>query len=64
MFPWKNHAKNVHQELVLNCFLILVNDPKQPLHARNSFKNRCFERGLSKSIEKVHFIIPFEPSPF
>ena len=29
-------------------FLIFVNNSKQPLHARNSFKIRYFERGLSK----------------
>ena len=45
-------------------FLILVNNPKQPLHARNSLKTRYFERGLSKSLKKVNFIFSFEPSPF
>ena len=46
-------------------FLILLNNPKQPLHARNSFKSkRYFERGLSKSLWKVFFIFSFEPSPF
>ena len=38
--------------------------PKQPLHAWNSFKIRYFERGLSKTFEKVNFIFSFEPSPF
>ena len=33
-FLWKNHEENVHQ----NSHLILLNNPKQPLHARNSFK--------------------------
>ena len=33
--------KNVHQKLVQDSFL-LVNNPKQPLHARNSFKNKIF----------------------
>ena len=27
---------------------ILVNNPKQQLHARNSFKSKIFKRGLSK----------------
>ena len=40
-FLCKNHA-NVHQKLVPDPFLILVNNPKQPLHARNSFKNKVF----------------------
>ena len=36
-FLWKNHAENVHQKLASDSFSILLNDPKQPLHARNSF---------------------------
>ena len=36
------HAENVHQKLVPNPFFILVNNPKQPLHARNFFKNEIF----------------------
>ena len=40
-FLWKNYAENVHQKLVPD-FFILVNDPKQLLHARNSFKNKIF----------------------
>ena len=43
-------------------FLILLNNPKQPLHARNS--ERYFERGLSKSLKKATFIFSFETSPF
>ena len=35
-FLWKNHAKNMHQKLAPNPFLILLNNPKQPLHTRNS----------------------------
>ena len=38
----ENHAKNVHRKLDPDLFLILVNNPKQPLHARNSFKNKIF----------------------
>ena len=38
----ENHAENVHQKLVLGLFLILLNNPKQSLHARNSFKNKIF----------------------
>ena len=43
---------------------ILLNNPKQPLHARNFFKISYFERGLSKSLKKVNFIISFKPSSF
>ena len=38
-FLWRNH---VHQKLVPVPFLILVNNPKQPLHVRNSFENNIF----------------------
>ena len=38
----KNHAENVNQKLTPDSFLILRNNPKQPLHARNSFKNKTF----------------------
>ena len=31
----ENHAENVYQKLIPHPFLILVNNPKQPLHARN-----------------------------
>ena len=35
-------GKNEHQKQVPDPFLILVNYPKQPLHARNSFENKIF----------------------
>ena len=38
----KNHAENVQQKLVPDLFIILVNNPKQPLHARNYFKSKIF----------------------
>ena len=34
--------RNVHQKLVPDPSLILVNNPKQPLHAINSFENKIF----------------------
>ena len=42
----------MHQKLVLDPFLSLLNNAKQPLHARNSFK-RYFVRGFSKSLKKL-----------
>ena len=54
----------MHEKLVLDSFLILLYKVKQPLHARNSFKIRYFERGLSKSLKKFNFIFSFEPSLF
>ena len=58
------YAENMQQKLVPDIFIILVNNPKQPLHARNFFKVRFFERRLSKSHKKGNFIFSFEPSPF
>ena len=39
---WKNHAENVHQKVAADYFLILLNNPKQSLLARNSFENKIF----------------------
>ena len=41
-FYGKNHAENMHQNLVPDLFLILINNPKQPFDARNSFENKIF----------------------
>ena len=61
----ENHAENVHQKLAPDPFLILLNNPKQPLHARNSFKSkRYFERGLSKSLWKVFLFFLSSPVVF
>ena len=59
----KNHVENVYKKLVQDPFLILVNNLKQTFHTRNSFKNKYFQRGLSKSLNKVNFIFSFEPCP-
>ena len=40
----------MHQKLVLDPFLILVNNLKQPLQTTNSFENKSYERGLLKSL--------------
>ena len=34
--------ENIHQKLVPDLYLVLVNNPKKQLHARNSFKNKVF----------------------
>ena len=36
----KNNAENLQQKLVQDPFVTLVDDPKQPFHARNSLKNK------------------------
>ena len=40
-------------KLVPDPFLILVNNPKQPLHARNSFKNKIFWKRIIKVFKKL-----------
>ena len=50
--------------LVTEPFLILVNNPKQLLHARNSSKNKTLWKRLSKSYEKVNFIFLLNPAAF
>ena len=55
-FYGKFMQKNVHQKLVPDLFLILVNNPKQSLHARNLLKLRYFER-LSKSLKTLFFLL-------
>ena len=39
----ENSYRKCAPKLVPDPFLILVNNPEQPLHARNSFKKRYFE---------------------
>ena len=38
----------MHQKLAPDLFLILLNTPKQPLHARKSFKNKTFWKRIIK----------------
>ena len=58
----KNHAENVHQRLVPDTFLIMVNRPKQPLHGENYFWNQIFQRGLLKSLKKVNYMTRKKPA--
>ena len=49
-FYRKIMQKNMYQELVPDLFIILVNNPKQPLHERNYFKSKMFwKRIIRKS---------------
>ena len=50
---WKNHAENVHQKLVPDSFLILVNETKQPFYAGNFFKNKSLLEDYQKALEKL-----------
>ena len=63
-FLWRYHAENVQQKLVSDHFLLLVNNLKQPLHARNSLKIRYFESGLSKSIKTLTLLFLSKSVPF
>ena len=47
-FYRKIMQKNMYQELVPDLFIILVNNPKQPLHARNYFKSKIFWKRIIK----------------
>ena len=49
----EKHAENVHQKLVPDPFLILVYNPKQPLHARNSFKSKILKEDYQKALKKL-----------
>ena len=60
----ENHAENVHQRLVPDPFLILVNNSKQSLYAINSFKNKIFWKRVVKKLKKVNFIFSFKPISF
>ena len=61
---WKSHAENVHQKLVPDPFLILVNNPKQPLHARNSFKKDILIEDTQKALKKLALFFLSNPVPF
>ena len=54
----------MQQKLVPDLFIILVNNPKQPLNAKTILKVKYFERGLLKALKKVTSSFYFEPSPF
>ena len=60
IFIEKSYRKCAENELFIN----LVNNPGQPLHARNSLKERYFERGLLRSLKEGNFIFSFKPSSF
>ena len=46
----------MHQKLVPDPFLFLLNNLKQPCMQVILLTVRCFERGLFKSLEKASFI--------
>ena len=52
----------MHQKLVPDLFLFLVNSPKQPLHGRNSFKNKVICKRIIKKPLTLFFLL--NPVPF
>ena len=49
----EKNTENVHQKLVLDPFLGLVINSKQPLHARNCLKNKIFWKKIIKKPLKM-----------
>ena len=45
----KKYTENVHPKLVPDPFLLSVNISKQPLHARNYFKNKIISKRIIKN---------------
>ena len=58
----ENHAENMHQRLFPDPFLTLVNNPKKPLHVRNSFKNK--KEDYQKALKKFISFFLLNPVPF
>ena len=55
----------MQKKLVPDLFIILVNNPKQPVHARTYFKGKIFrKRIIKKSLKKVTFFLLLSPVPF
>ena len=53
----------MYQKLVPDPFLILINNPRKPLHARSSFKNKLFwKRIIKKLLKRLFFLL--NPVPF
>ena len=60
----KNDAENMHQKLASDPFLILLNNPKQTLHARNFFKNNILKEDYQKALKKLTLFFLSNPVPF
>ena len=64
-FLWKNHAENVHQKLAPDPCLILLNNPKQPLHGTNSFKkSNILKENYQKALKKLTLFFLSNPISF
>ena len=47
----------MHQKLVPNPFLILVNNPKQQLHTQNSVQNKIIIKKVFKKLASFSFFL-------
>ena len=57
-----NHTENGHHRLSPDPFLTLVNNPKQPLHARSSFLK--LKEHYQKALKKLISYFLSNPVPF
>ena len=54
----------MHQKQVPDPSFILVNNPKQPLHARSSFKKNILKDDYQKTFKKLALFFLSNPVPF
>ena len=54
----------MQQKLVPDLFIILVNNPKQPLHGKFFFKNNILKEDYQKSLKKVTSFFLSNPVSF
>ena len=55
----------MQQKLVPDLLVILVNNPREPLHERNYFKSKIFwKRIIKKALKKTTFYFLSNPVPF
>ena len=59
----EKNVENMHEKLVQDPFLILVNSPNMPMCARNSFENKTLKKDYQKRLEIAWFflsnLVPF-----
>ena len=56
--------ENIQLKLVPDLFITLVNNPKQPLHARKSFKSKIYLEDYQKALKKVTLLSLSNPVLF
>ena len=54
----------MQQKVVSDFFIILVNNQKQPLHARNYFKSKILKEDYQKALKKATLFFLLNPVPF